>query len=470
MAVVTSADHLVKGGESGAFEPQRKNHWVFEAVLEDKDDAELITLSVDSSSLPKESNDEGEFQWLNHKIHFAGEFHMEAIPLVLKDFVDQDVVGVIRRWREKIIDYSNGAIRLASDYKKTCHLILYAPDGSHERKWTLHGCWPTEVDWGGELSFEDGENTKIEAQIRYDFAEPEFSIESNTSTTPLTNSTPEGVGANQVTTEQQTASNARAEVVNEVEDEIEAADEVVDSSNAMQDLSTTSDPTSIASDSVDNLLGRKLTKETADTLKDKTSALASVSSIGGEITSAMGSVRDSINDILTYPTRFTDLQSTLSGTVTDLSSKLTSAVKGFTSRASNVTTLFDYVDTNLKVGSTMSESLYNAVSGLDTEVGILSSANTIAAAGFDTALDIVQNDLSVADSLVKVQQWTSMPDFSATLRSEDIAGNNAASRAIDLQASLTLVSKGNYSSYNRLISERESRLKTTLFTKYNIGG
>lgn len=255
-----------------------------------------------------------------------------------------------------------------------------------------------------------------------------------------------------------------------MEDEIEAADEVVDSSNAMQDLSTTSDPTSIASDSVDNLLGRKLTKETADTLKDKTSALASVSSIGGEITSAMGSVRDSINDILTYPTRFTDLQSTLSGTVTDLSSKLTSAVKGFTSRASNVTTLFDYVDTNLKVGSTMSESLYNAVSGLDTEVGILSSANTIAAAGFDTALDIVQNDLSVADSLVKVQQWTSMPDFSATLRSEDIAGNNAASRAIDLQASLTLVSKGNYSSYNRLISERESRLKTTLFTKYNIGG
>lgn len=170
---IVSADHLVKGGDSGGFEPQRQNHFTFEIVLNDKQQQELVSLAVDSAFEPQEENEAGELHFWNEKRFFAGKFNWanSPSPLNLKDFVDQPVRDAILEWRRLVHDPETGRGGLARDYKKEAKVKLYAPDGSLERSWTLKGVWPQAVSWNSDgLDYSAGEYVKIEVTLQYDTA------------------------------------------------------------------------------------------------------------------------------------------------------------------------------------------------------------------------------------------------------------------------------------------------------------
>ena len=166
-----SSNHI--GNMAGGFEPQRANHFIFECVPPggSSNEAQIIRLAVETGFGPNESNEEIEIPYLNDKRYVAGSARFETGELTLRDFVDEAVANIIYNWRRKIYDPATGRIGLARQYKTVANIILFAPDGTYERVWELHGVWPTTVNWATTLDYNAGTDiVKITCTMRYDRA------------------------------------------------------------------------------------------------------------------------------------------------------------------------------------------------------------------------------------------------------------------------------------------------------------
>jgi hypothetical protein len=161
-----SADHIA--AQNGAFEPQRKNNFTLVIAI---DQNRLLQRSLDSFPLPKEANEEVAVNYANEVRKVAGRAVFENLELVLKDFADQGIGQLLIAWRRQVYDPSNGKIGLAKDYKKSGEVVMFAPDGTLQRTWTLIGCWPSKLDPGGG-DMNANENNKISCTLTIDKAIP----------------------------------------------------------------------------------------------------------------------------------------------------------------------------------------------------------------------------------------------------------------------------------------------------------
>lgn len=168
---ILSADHIAK--QNGAFEPQRKNNFTIEIILDSPDDQELILSAVASGFLPGLEFDEIEIGFGNERRYAAGRPQYEAGTLTIRDYVDKDVRGAIERWLELVYDPNTAEIGNAADYKKVAYIVMTGPNGQNEAAWNLEGVWPKSVK-RGELDYDSSDQNKIELTLRYDKAIREF--------------------------------------------------------------------------------------------------------------------------------------------------------------------------------------------------------------------------------------------------------------------------------------------------------
>lgn len=178
--ITSLAEQIAQGGPSGAFQPQQQNNWLFEFPnISGTGSRQTLTLSLDAGFLPKSSNPEIEINGLNRKIYVAGPRKYEAGTLILKDYLDRDTAGEIQAWDRAVYtpsqNFPGGTVGLpgngsiSAGYKRQCSILLFGPDGSMERHWTLAGCWPSSVDYGS-LDMKSAEVVFITLTIRYDEA------------------------------------------------------------------------------------------------------------------------------------------------------------------------------------------------------------------------------------------------------------------------------------------------------------
>jgi hypothetical protein len=156
--------------QDAGHEPQRQSNFeVHFYGLPNDAGVETLPMAIDTASLPNVTFGELEINHLNERAYIAGGITVETIPLVCKDFVNTDIMDIVDSWRLLVHNPANGRMGLARDYKKRGAIFLYGPDGGHERKFELRGCWPQAVNYGGTLdqSAKDAMNT-IEVTIRYD--------------------------------------------------------------------------------------------------------------------------------------------------------------------------------------------------------------------------------------------------------------------------------------------------------------
>ena len=137
MALPTSGDFL--GQAKGLYEPQRKYNFSVELYLPSQRDAELISLSVDSFSLPTESHNRIELDFGNVKRYVPGKVSYETAQMVCKDFVDAGTMRALTAWSQKTYNPVTDSVGLARDCKTTGSLIMTATDGTHERYAELIG-------------------------------------------------------------------------------------------------------------------------------------------------------------------------------------------------------------------------------------------------------------------------------------------------------------------------------------------
>ena len=160
----TSADHIA--AQEGSFEPQRQNNFSLEIPLPNAD-KDLIVMALEGFDLPKQGNEVITLQYQNESRKVAGPVTVDQGALHLKDFVDADVRGAILRWRKQVYDPSTGKIGLAKDYKKTCNVILTAPDGSSQRIAQLEGVFPPE-DPPNNFTMTSGDKVLMDVPISID--------------------------------------------------------------------------------------------------------------------------------------------------------------------------------------------------------------------------------------------------------------------------------------------------------------
>ena len=137
MAIPTLGDFL--GQAKGLYEPQRKYNFNLEFFLPAQRDAEMISLAVETCSLPTESHNRIELNYGNVKRYVAGKASYDNMAVTCKDFVNAGTMQSLIAWSQKVYNPVTDQVGFASGYKTLGTLVLAGPDGTSERFLDLVG-------------------------------------------------------------------------------------------------------------------------------------------------------------------------------------------------------------------------------------------------------------------------------------------------------------------------------------------
>ena len=157
------------------YEVQRTNNFRFIVDLSEfsnnttSSSGDIIELACDSTGLPTVSNDPIELDYGNSQIKVAGKATTDDITVAVKDFIEPDVENILWQWRMKVYNPKTGKVGWANNYKRTCMIVQYGPNGEVLRKWQCDGCWPTSLDLG-ELDYSSGDKKQISMNLSVDTA------------------------------------------------------------------------------------------------------------------------------------------------------------------------------------------------------------------------------------------------------------------------------------------------------------
>lgn len=131
--------------------------------------SQIIELACDTVGLPTVSNDPVELDYGNSQIKVAGKATVDDISVAVKDFIEPDVEKILWNWRLQVYNPQTGKVGWAKNYKKTCTIVQYGPNGEVVRKWQLDGCWPTSLDLG-DMDYSSGDKKQITMNLSVDNA------------------------------------------------------------------------------------------------------------------------------------------------------------------------------------------------------------------------------------------------------------------------------------------------------------
>lgn len=167
-----TAQHI--GGQApGEFELQRQNNGLLHIVGLEGNNDNVITLGLQSFPIPKVSSGIIEVDYLNEKRKFPGKATFDDLSIVIRDYVDRDMAGILLRWRQLAYNHTDGKIGRAANLKKQARITLYSPTGDLPREYELQGVWPSSFD-GGEIDMSADDGVNITLVLTYDKFFPRF--------------------------------------------------------------------------------------------------------------------------------------------------------------------------------------------------------------------------------------------------------------------------------------------------------
>lgn len=176
MSVILTATSLAT--QNGAFSPQHVNNWSIEiyglgggpgGILTGSDP---LSFALARGFLPAVGVDDVTIPFGNEEVHVAGRARYEGGTIELRDYVDQDIQGILVRWYSLVYGGVVGAwgrVGVPSAYKRLADILLTAPDGTLQRSWRLEGLWPVTMN-PGNLDMASSEQVMVAMSLRYDRA------------------------------------------------------------------------------------------------------------------------------------------------------------------------------------------------------------------------------------------------------------------------------------------------------------
>jgi hypothetical protein len=165
--------------QGGSFEPQRTNN--FALVVTGIPNAANLTLFTKGVELPGVGITVKQIGFFNEFVKYAGRIKpFEDVTATFHDYLDADTVGFLSAWYNIVVNFQNGAIGFAKDYKKQGSVYLLPPGmpgqspGAvdtvpyNNRIWNLSGMWPSDMKLGGFDNDGEGENQLITMRFTID--------------------------------------------------------------------------------------------------------------------------------------------------------------------------------------------------------------------------------------------------------------------------------------------------------------
>lgn len=163
------------GAQDGEFELQRANNGLLFLVgLEDLGNVDnVITFGLSTFPVPKVSSGITEVGFLNETRKFPGKPIFDDLSIIVRDYVDKNMAGVLLRWRQLVYQHETGIIGRAADLKKRARIELFSPQNDGLREYELIGVWPSQFD-GGEIDMQGDDGVNITFTLTYDKFIPQF--------------------------------------------------------------------------------------------------------------------------------------------------------------------------------------------------------------------------------------------------------------------------------------------------------
>lgn len=144
---------------------RRSNNFII--TVADVFDGTNLELVIDSAFLPSVSLNVISLTHGNDSKKFAGVATWNGGQLKILDTLNRTELDAVLAWFKKSYDWTNGAVGLASEYKKSGYITEYAADGRYIRKWEVEGAWISDFDLG-QLDATSAELKKYSLTIQID--------------------------------------------------------------------------------------------------------------------------------------------------------------------------------------------------------------------------------------------------------------------------------------------------------------
>jgi len=133
--------------------------------------SEQFELAIRDAFTPNRTTEVIEIDADLEKLKYAGKTTYESGSVVIRDYVDADVVKFLTDWENVIYNPATGLAGYKSQYAGEAIIQQYAPDGTIVREWKLKNIWPESVDHGS-LTMGSADPVEINVSFSYDRAIP----------------------------------------------------------------------------------------------------------------------------------------------------------------------------------------------------------------------------------------------------------------------------------------------------------
>lgn len=144
---------------------RRNNNFI--VTIEGLEGINNLELVIQQAFLPSVSLNVLELRHGNDAKKFAGVATWNGGQINIMDTLSKDELDSILRWFKSTYDWTNAAIGVGSDYKKSGFITEYAADGKYTRQWKVEGMWISSLELG-TLDATSGEMKQISMTIEID--------------------------------------------------------------------------------------------------------------------------------------------------------------------------------------------------------------------------------------------------------------------------------------------------------------
>lgn len=170
----------ISDSRSFKLEPMRKNRFIFQFSSVPGNTTGLeegLAFVAKSAGVPQISFEKTSTKRIHEGFNTAGMVSWNDLNVVFNDFIrnssatDEVAAGdAMYNWCSMIYNPLTGQMGYKTQYATSATEAQFDPAGNIIRAWNIFGIFPTSVDFGGTLSYEDSGATEISCTFAYDLA------------------------------------------------------------------------------------------------------------------------------------------------------------------------------------------------------------------------------------------------------------------------------------------------------------
>ncbi len=169
----------ISDSRSFKLEPMRKNRFLFQFSSVPGNSGDLsdgLAFVAKSASLPVISFEKTQTKRIHEGFNTAGMVSWNDLNVVFNDFIrnssssDVSAGDAMYNWASMIYNPLTGQMGYKTQYATSASEAQFDPAGNIIRAWNIFGIFPTSVDFGGTLSYDDAGATEITCTYAYDLA------------------------------------------------------------------------------------------------------------------------------------------------------------------------------------------------------------------------------------------------------------------------------------------------------------